>query len=53
MRILGDILREVVLLGLLGACAWWFPRTMLAIEAVCGVGTVFLFLFEQRVFKAG
>jgi len=48
---LGDILRDLVLLGLLALCVWLFPKTTLAIEGICGVGTLALFLFERSLFK--
>ena len=53
MRILGEILRDLVLLGLVGLCVWFFPKTTLAIESVCGLGTLALFLFERRIIAAG
>ena len=53
MKILADIARDLVLLALLGVCVWFFPKTTLTIEAVCGVGTLALFLFERKIFKAG
>jgi hypothetical protein len=48
---LGDIVRDLILLGLLGVCVWLFPKTALAVEGVCGLGTLALFLFERSLFK--
>ena len=49
MKTLGEILRDLVLLGLLGLCVWLFPKTTLAIEAVCALGTLGLFLVERAM----
>jgi hypothetical protein len=45
----GSILRDLVLLALLGVLMWLFPRTVLTIEAICGFGTFVLFLVERGV----
>jgi hypothetical protein len=44
-----SILRDLLLLALLGALTWLFPKTVLAIEGVCGLGTLALFLVERGV----
>jgi hypothetical protein len=49
VKTLGEILRDLVLLALLALLVWLFPRTMLAMEGVCGLGTLALFLFERRI----
>jgi len=46
---LEEILRDLFLLSLLGLCFWFFPKTTLVIEGVCGLGTLGLFLVERRV----
>jgi len=46
---LGGILRDLVLLGVVGLCLWLFPKSVLAIEAACGLGTLALFLFERHI----
>ena len=48
MKAFGEIRRDLLLLGLVGLSLWLFPRTMLTIEGVCGLGTLALFLFERR-----
>lgn len=53
MKLAAEMLRDLVLLFLLGLCAWLSPKTTLAIEAVCGIGTLGLFLFERKILKAG
>jgi hypothetical protein len=45
----GEILRDVILLGVIALLAWLFPKTMLVIEGVCGLGTLALFLFERHI----
>ena len=49
MRAAGEILRDLLLLGLIALCCWFFPKTVLVIEGVCGAGTLALFLFERHV----
>jgi len=49
VRALAEILRDVLLLGLVGACLWVFPKTVLTIEGVCGIGTAALFIIERHV----
>ena len=49
MKRLGEILRDLVLLGLVGLCLWLFPKTVLALEGVCGIGTLALFIVERRM----
>ena len=44
-----QILRDVLLLAAAALCVWLFPRTVLTIESVCGLGTLGLFLVERRV----
>jgi len=44
-----EILRDLVLLGVVGLLVWLFPKTALAIEGVCGLGTFALFLFERHI----
>lgn len=41
--------RDLLLLALLGGLIWLFPKTMLTIESVCGLGTLALFLVERGV----
>ena len=47
VKALGEILRDLVLLGVVALCAWLFPKTVLGIEGVCGLGTLALLLFER------
>jgi len=47
VKALGEVLRDLVLLVAVGLCAWLFPKTVLGIEGVCGLGTLALFLFER------
>lgn len=47
MKLLGGILRDLILLAAAALCLWLFPKTVLAIEGVCGLGTMGLFLFER------
>ncbi|HMD31215.1 MAG TPA: hypothetical protein VKG84_04840 [Candidatus Acidoferrales bacterium] len=49
MKTLGEIVRDLALLAALGLCVWYFPKTILAIEGVCGLGTLALFLFERSM----
>ncbi len=49
MRAAGEILRDLLLLGVVAACLWLFPKTVLAIEGVCGLGTLALFLVERHM----
>jgi hypothetical protein len=49
VRSLLEILRELVLLAILGLCLRLFPKTALTIEAFCGVGTIALFLVERAM----
>ena len=49
MKTLTNILRDLVLLGLVGTCVWFFPKTALAIEALCGMGTLGLYLVERAM----
>ena len=49
MSLGGSILRDLVLLALLGVLLWLFPRTMLLIEGICGLGTLALFIVERGV----
>jgi hypothetical protein len=49
VKTLANILRDLVLLGLVGLCVWLFPKTALAIEGVCGIGTLGLFLVERAM----
>jgi len=49
VKLLGNILRDLVLLGLVALGVWLFPKTVLAIEGICGLGTLALFLFERRI----
>jgi len=46
---LEEILRDLFLLSLLGLCFWFFPKTTLVIEGVCGLGTLGLFLVERWI----
>ncbi len=49
MKLLGGILRDLVLLAAVGLCLWLFPKTMLGIEGFCGLGTMGLYLFERSL----
>jgi len=49
MKTLANILRDLVLLGMAGICMWLFPKTALAIEGLCGIGTLGLFLVERAM----
>lgn len=49
MKLAVNILRDLALLGLAGLCVWLFPKTTLAIEGVCGIGTLGLFLVERAM----
>jgi len=49
VRTLGGMARDVVLLAAVGLCLWLFPKTALAIEGFCGLGTMGLFLFERSL----
>ena len=49
MKQLGEILRDLILLGAVALCLWLFPKTVLAIEGFCGLGTLALFLFERHI----
>jgi hypothetical protein len=33
----------------LGVCAWFFPKTVLGTEAICGLGTIVLYRVEKGV----
>jgi hypothetical protein len=46
---MGSTLRDLFLLALLAALVWFFPRTVLTIEGICGLGTLALFLVERGV----
>ena len=46
---LANIARDLALVGLVGLCLWLFPKTTLAIEGVCGIGTLGLFLVERAM----
>ncbi|HUK53464.1 MAG TPA: hypothetical protein VL099_09275 [Candidatus Binatia bacterium] len=41
------MLRDLVLLALLAVLAFIFPKTVLGIEGICGLGTLALFLVER------
>jgi len=49
VKALGEILRDLLLLGVVAACLWLFPKTLLTIECVCGLGTLALFFVERHV----
>ena len=49
MKTAANIVRDLVLLGLVGLCVWLFPKTTLAIEGLCGIGTFGLFLVERAM----
>lgn len=42
-------MRDLILLAAAGVCLWLFPKTVLAIEGICGLGTLGLFLVERGV----
>jgi hypothetical protein len=44
-----QILRDLILLAAAAGCFWLFPKTVLAIEGVCGLGTAVLFVVERGV----
>jgi len=44
-----QIVRDLILLAAAGVCLWLFPKTVLAIEGICGLGTLGLFLVERGV----
>lgn len=44
-----QILVDLILLAAAGVCLWLFPKTVLTIEGVCGLGTLALFLVERGV----
>ena len=43
------MLRDVLMLAVFGLLLWLFPNTVLAIEGVCGLGTLALFFVERGV----
>jgi len=43
------MLRDLILLAIFAVLLWLFPKTVLAIEGVCGVGTLVLFAVERGV----
>jgi len=49
VKILGGIVRDVALLAAVALCLWLFPKTALAVEGICGLGTMGLFLFERSM----
>ena len=49
MKLLSEIVRDVALLAAVALCLWLFPKTVLAIEGICALGTMGLFLFERSL----
>jgi hypothetical protein len=49
VKTFGHILRDILLLALAGLCLWLFPKTTLAIEGLCGLGTLGMFLVERAM----
>jgi hypothetical protein len=49
VKLFGEIARDMVLLAAVALCLWLFPKTVLAIEGICGLGTMGLFLFERSL----
>ena len=49
VRVFYGVLRDALLLAVVTLCLWLFPKTVLAIEGVCGLGTMGLFLFERSL----
>jgi hypothetical protein len=49
MKTLANIVRDLALLAVVGLCVWFFPRTALVIEGLCGIGTLGLFLVERAM----
>jgi hypothetical protein len=46
---LAEFTNNILWLAALGACAWFFPRTVLVGEAICAIGTIALVFFERGV----
>jgi len=49
VKLLAEILRDLLLLGVVALCLWLFPKTVLAIEGACGLGTLALFIVERHI----
>ena len=49
VKLFPEFAREIAWLAGLGACAWFFPRTVLTIEAICAVGTIALVRVEKGI----
>ncbi len=49
MSAASSIPRDLLLLVLLGLLLWLFPKTVLAIEGVCGLATLALFVVERGI----
>ena len=49
MKLLVEILRDLLLLGVVALCLWLFPKTVLVVEGVCGLGTLALFIVERHI----
>jgi hypothetical protein len=49
VKTIGSILRDLILLGFVGLSLWIIPKTTLAIEGICGLGTLGLFLVERAM----
>ncbi len=47
MKLLGEFVRDVAWLAGLGICAWFFPKTILVMEAICALGTIALVRVER------
>lgn len=47
MTTLKRLLFELLWIGAAGVCAWFFPKTVLAIVAVCAVVTIALRMVEK------
>jgi hypothetical protein len=44
-----SILRDLLLLVLLGLLLWLYPKSVLFMEGICGLGTLALFVVERGV----
>jgi hypothetical protein len=49
MNFLRQFFREILWFAGLSVCAWFFPRTVLGTEVICGLGTMVLYRVEKGV----
>ncbi len=47
MKLVAELANNILWLAALGACACFFPRTVLIAEAICAIGTVALVRVER------